>query len=55
MVDEDYQVDPDLIWTWRATRADADLGAQGDLGCHLVSLATATAEAGETDRRVTVS
>ncbi|POF28537.1 Gfo/Idh/MocA family protein [Roseibium marinum] len=41
MVDEDYQADPDLTWTWRATRADAGLGTLGDLGCHLVSLAAA--------------
>ncbi|TYC52127.1 Gfo/Idh/MocA family oxidoreductase [Rhodobacterales bacterium] len=40
-VDEDYQADPELAWTWRATRADAGLGTLGDLGCHLVSLATA--------------
>ena len=39
-VDEDYQADPDLSWTWRATKADAGLGTLGDLGCHLVSLAT---------------
>ncbi|AJY46178.1 Gfo/Idh/MocA family protein [Martelella endophytica] len=39
LVDEDYQADPDLPWTWRARRADAGLGALGDLGCHLVSLA----------------
>ncbi|NOZ31978.1 MAG: Gfo/Idh/MocA family oxidoreductase [Alphaproteobacteria bacterium] len=38
-VDEDYQADPDLEWTWRATRADAGLGALGDMGCHLVSVA----------------
>lgn len=38
-VDEDYQADPDLPWTWRAKRSDAGLGALGDLGCHLVSLA----------------
>ena len=38
-VDEDYQADPDLPWTWRARLADAGLGALGDLGCHLVSLA----------------
>ncbi|MBO0662417.1 Gfo/Idh/MocA family oxidoreductase [Jiella sp. MQZ9-1] len=38
-VDEDYQADPDLAWTWRARRADAGLGTLGDLGCHLVSLA----------------
>lgn len=36
--DEDYQADPDLPWTWRARRADAGLGALGDMGCHLVSL-----------------
>ena len=38
-VEEDYQADPDLPWTWRARIADAGLGALGDLGCHLVSLA----------------
>lgn len=38
-VDEDYQADPDLPWTWRAKIADAGLGALGDLGCHLVSMA----------------
>lgn len=38
-VDEDYQANPDLPWTWRATLAQAGLGALGDLGCHLVSLA----------------
>ncbi len=38
-VDEDYQADPDLPWTWRARIADAGLGALGDLGCHLVSMA----------------
>jgi predicted dehydrogenase len=38
-VDEDYQADPDLPWTWRARRSDAGLGALGDLGCHLVSMA----------------
>ena len=37
-VDEDYQADPETAWTWRAIRADAGLGALGDLGCHLVSL-----------------
>lgn len=40
-VDEDYQADPDLAWTWRATREKAGLGTLGDLGCHLVSLAWA--------------
>lgn len=38
-VDEDYQADPDLPWSWRCTHAQAGLGALGDLGCHLVSLA----------------
>ena len=38
-VDEDYQADPDLPWTWRARRAEAGLGTLGDLGCHLVSMA----------------
>ena len=28
-VDEDYQADPDLPWTWRARIADAGLGALG--------------------------
>ena len=37
-VDEDYQADPDLPWTWRARLADAGLGALGDLGCHLISM-----------------
>lgn len=37
-VDEDYQADPALPWTWRATIAQAGLGALGDIGCHLVSL-----------------
>ena len=37
-VDEDYQADPDLPWTWRARLADAGLGALGDIGCHLVSM-----------------
>lgn len=38
-VDEDYQADPDLAWTWRARIAEAGLGALGDIGCHLVSMA----------------
>ena len=38
-VDEDYQADPNVEWSWRATKKDAGLGALGDLGCHLVSLA----------------
>lgn len=40
-VDEDYQADPDLHWTWRAKFSHAGLGALGDLGCHLVSMAYA--------------
>jgi predicted dehydrogenase len=42
-VDEDYQADPSLPWTWRATIKDAGLGALGDLGCHLISMLTALA------------
>ncbi|MBX2830323.1 MAG: Gfo/Idh/MocA family oxidoreductase [Rhodospirillales bacterium] len=38
-VDEDYQADPSLSWTWRAKLSDAGLGALGDMGCHLVSMA----------------
>ena len=38
-VDEDYQADPDLPWTWRATKAQAGLGALGDIGSHLISVA----------------
>lgn len=38
-VDEDYQADPDLPWTWRAATAEAGLGALGDLGCHMISMA----------------
>ena len=38
-VDEDYQADPNLPWTWRGTIAQAGLGALGDIRCHLVSLA----------------
>lgn len=37
--EEDYQADPDLPWTWRARIDRAGLGALGDIGCHLVSLA----------------
>lgn len=40
-VDEDYQADPDLPWTWRARLAEAGLGALGDMGCHLVSMTLA--------------
>lgn len=38
-VDEDYQADPELAWTWRARKADAGLGTLGDLCCHLISMA----------------
>lgn len=38
-VDEDYQADPELPWSWRAKLADAGLGALGDIGSHLVSMA----------------
>ncbi len=38
-VDEDYQADPDLPWSWRAMIAQAGLGALGDIGSHLVSMA----------------
>jgi len=38
-VDEDYQADPALPWTWRARIVDAGLGALGDLGCQLISMA----------------
>ena len=37
--DEDYQADPALPWSWRATRSDAGFGALGDMGCHLLSMA----------------
>lgn len=39
-VDEDYQADGSLPWTWRSTLKDAGLGALGDIGCHLISLLT---------------
>jgi predicted dehydrogenase len=42
-VDEDYQADGDMPWTWRATADEAGLGALGDLGCHLFSLVTGLA------------
>ena len=42
-VDEDYQADPALPWSWRATLQDAGLGALGDIGCHLISLLTGLA------------
>lgn len=42
-VDEDYQADPALPWSWRAKLKDAGLGALGDIGCHLLSLLTGLA------------
>lgn len=42
-VDEDYQADPTLPWSWRARIAEAGLGALGDIGCHLVSMLTGLA------------
>ncbi|MGL4310159.1 MAG: Gfo/Idh/MocA family protein [Paracoccaceae bacterium] len=42
-VDEDYQADPALPWSWRAKLTDAGLGALGDIGCHLLSLLTGLA------------
>ncbi|MCB6179917.1 Gfo/Idh/MocA family oxidoreductase [Rhodobacter sp. Har01] len=42
-VDEDYQADPALAWSWRATLKQAGLGALGDIGCHLISLLTGLA------------
>ena len=39
-VDEDYQADGSLPWTWRSRRSEAGLGALGDIGVHLVSLIT---------------
>jgi predicted dehydrogenase len=38
-VDEDYQADAALPWTWRARREEAGLGALGDIGVHLASMA----------------
>ncbi|MBI1219900.1 MAG: gfo/Idh/MocA family oxidoreductase [Rhodobacteraceae bacterium] len=37
-VEEDYQADPALPWSWRARIAEAGLGVLGDLMCHLVSM-----------------
>lgn len=39
-VDEDYQADATLPWTWRCRRDAAGLGVLGDLGVHLVGLMT---------------
>jgi predicted dehydrogenase len=40
-VDEDYQADETLPWTWRCRSSEAGLGALGDIGVHLISLLTA--------------
>ena len=37
--DEDYLADAGQVSSWRCQREHAGLGALGDLGCHLVSLA----------------
>ncbi len=37
--DEDYMANPALPWSWRCLANEAGLGALGDLGCHLVSVA----------------
>lgn len=42
-VDEDYQADGTLPWTWRCRRSEAGLGALGDVAVHLVSLVTGLA------------
>lgn len=42
-VDEDYQADETLPWTWRSRLSEAGLGALGDIGVHLVSLVTGLA------------
>ncbi|MHB2263787.1 Gfo/Idh/MocA family protein [Aliihoeflea sp. PC F10.4] len=42
-VDEDYQADGSLPWTWRCRSAEAGLGALGDIGVHLISLMQALA------------
>src|SRR5690606_8752094 len=42
-VDEDYQADPALAWTWRARLAEAGLGTLGDLACHLIAMWTTLA------------
>ena len=39
VVDEDYMADPSLPWSWRCRSVEAGLGALGDMGCHLVSIA----------------
>ena len=37
--DEDYLADAARPWSWRLRKADAGLGATGDMLCHLVALA----------------
>lgn len=38
-VEEDYSADGALPWTWRSMISEAGLGALGDIGTHLLSLA----------------
>jgi predicted dehydrogenase len=38
-VDEDYQADENVPWSWRSRLATGGLGVLGDLTCHLVSFA----------------
>jgi predicted dehydrogenase len=37
--DQGFYSDPDLPWTWRASRSEAGTGALGDLGSHVISVA----------------
>ena len=39
VVDEDYMADAETPWSWRCLEREAGLGALGDMGCHLVSVA----------------
>ena len=38
-VDEDYQADENVPWSWRSRLETGGLGVLGDLTCHLVSFA----------------
>jgi len=38
LYDEDYMADAALPWSWRCRKAEAGLGALGDIGCHAVSI-----------------
>jgi predicted dehydrogenase len=37
--DQGFYSDPDLPWSWRASRSEAGTGALGDLGSHVISVA----------------